>query len=542
MRVKFIFPLLIISLVLPSVALAQKLDSPQLIVKEPTFAEMSSASVSWIPVDNASEYLVTLNGQPIEVIGNTLYLTGFKGRHHVSVVAKARGYEQSQPSEAVINVRDYGDGSAGNPYMIYTKEDWETFAVALTRNLFANKGFKDEYVALGANIDFEGSKVTPASKNFATGFQGTFDGKGRMLRNGKIEGGQGIGLFVAMRGVIKNLKVDSFVVNSTVSKPNEGKVAVICGGETTGQLYNCIVMNSQVNIIGENAGSYASTVASVLNSPDASVDRCIAMNNKVKVGNTYASAIVSRVTAGTVRNSIAQNNEIYAAGKFSAGISGLICGTFGVVDHCSSISNTITAGDFYSAGVVGEITAGVAVNCISEKNIITVEQRRCAGGVAGLIRREGNLVNCISKGCELNLKKAKEPYAGLIFALAEKDLTGTISNCVALSGTVNVLPSATGYIGIVGGSLTVPYRCSDCYYNDELTTTYNQTQSGRFYGCGLAGSAGSNYDCTFPVRRASFESMSTDSILNRLNAGASRMSSYGAAEWIRGADGFPTIK
>lgn len=126
--------------------------------------------------------------------------------------------------------------------------------------------------------------------------------------------------------------------------------------------------------------------------------------------------------------------------------------------------------------------------------------------------------------------------------MAEKDLTGTISNCVALSGTVNVLPSATGYIGIVGGSLTVPYRCSDCYYNDELTTKYNQTQSGRFYGCGLAGSAGSNYDCTFPVRRASFESMSTDSILNRLNAGASRMSSYGAAEWTRGADGFPTIK
>ena len=91
MRVKYILPLLIISLLLPSVALAQKLDSPQLIVKEPTFAEMSSASVSWIPVDNASEYLVTLNGQPIEVIGNTLYLTGFKGRHHVSVVATARG-------------------------------------------------------------------------------------------------------------------------------------------------------------------------------------------------------------------------------------------------------------------------------------------------------------------------------------------------------------------------------------------------------------------------------------------------------------------
>ena len=521
---------------------AERLQSPELSVKEPSFAQMSAASVTWKPVQNATGYEVLLDGQPVEVIGNTLYLSGKTGKHSVIVKALAEGFEESLPSETSITVRDYGDGTAASPYLIYTKEDWELFATALTRNLFSNNGFKGEYVALGANIDFQGSKISPVGKNYSTAFQGTFDGRGRMLRNAVIEGGQSIGLFVSLRGVVKNLKVDGMNIKATAKGPSEGKVAVISGGEITGQMFNCIVMNSNVEVNGENAGAYAAAVASVLKSPEALMDRCIAMNNKIRVGNTYAAAIVSRVTSGAVRNCIAQNNEIYAAGKFAAGITGLICSSEAVVDHCSSISNKITAGAFYAAGVAGEITAGVAVNCISENNIVTVEQRRCAGGVAGLIRKDGNLVNCISKGCELNLKKANEPYSGLIFALAEKDLTGTISNCLAVSGTVNVLPSATGYIGIVGGSLAVTYSCSDCYYNEELTTKYNQTQSGRFYGCGLSGSAGSNYDCIFPVKKSAMESMSSDSILNRLNAGASRMSAYGASEWMRGADGYPTIK
>jgi hypothetical protein len=304
-----------------------------------------------------------------------------------------------------------------------------------------------------------------------------------------------------------------------------------------------MVTGSTIEVGGEGeVGTLAGTVASVLNSPNSLVDRCIAMNNKISVGNSHASALVARVTAGTVRNCIAQNNEVYAGVRFASGVTALVCGPYAAVDHCLSSSNQITCKVFYAAGVVAEITSGVVVNCTSDSNVISVEERRCVGGVAGMITKEGNLINCLSKNCTLNARKAKEPFAGLIFANAEKGLTGTISNCLVLSGSVNVFSGANGYIGIVGGSLADPYICSDCFYSESLVTDYNKTQSGRFYGFGRSGSNGSNYDCGFSAKKSAMESMSSDSILNRLNSSVYRLTSFGASEWVRGADGFPSIK
>ena len=72
--------------------------------------------------------------------------------------------------------------------------------------------------------------------------------------------------------------------------------------------------------------------------------------------------------------------------------------------------------------------------------------------------------------------------------------------------------------------------------------SYNKTLSGRFYGFGRPGSGGTNYDCAYPAKKSALESMSSNSILNNLNACASRLSSFGASEWTMGADGYPCIK
>lgn len=522
----------------------QRLDSPQLTVKEPTFVKMSDAKVSWAPVDGADSYFVRLDGEQIEVIGNTLYLAGKFGHHTVEVIAKSsKGIEESLPATAEINVRDYGEGTLKRPYMIYDKEDWKLFANAVTDNHFDNKGFEGEAVALAANIDFAGENIRPVGKNSATGFRGIFDGKGRMLKNAVLEGRGGLGLFVAFQGVMKNLKADNITVKSKVTKASEGRCAVICGGEAKGRFHNCVVTNCSVNVSGEGSvGTLAGTIAAVLNSPEALVDRCIAMNNKVTVGNTHASALVARVTSGAVRNCIAQNNEVYACVRFAAGVVSMVCGPAAVVDHCLSSANNITSKEFYASGVVGELSAGIVVNCTSDANTITVEERRLVGGIAGQLKKEGNLINCLSKNCVLNARKAKDPYAGLVFANAENDYSGTISNCLVLSGSVTVSSISAGYIGIIGGWLMDSYRCSDCFYSEELITDYNRTQSGRFYGFGRPGSGGTNYDCAFPAKKSALESMSSDSILNRLNSGVYRLTDFGASEWVRGADGYPTIK
>ena len=544
MIMRYAYSIILMLAAFLSASAQQRLASPQLTIKEPTFVRMSDAKVSWSVVEGADSYSVRLDGEEINVIGNTLYLAGKFGQHTVEVTAKSSsGIEQSLPATAIINVRDYGDGTLRRPYMIYDKNDWNLFAQAVTNNHFGNKGFEGEVVALAANIDFGCETISPVGKNYATGFRGVFDGKGRTLKNAVIEGKGGLGLFVSFHGIMKNLKAVNIIVKSNVTKPSDGRCAVICGGEATGQFYNCMVTGSTIEVGGEGeVGTLAGTIASVLNSPNALVDRCIAMNNNVAVGNSHASALVARVTAGIVRNCIAQNNEVYAGVRFASGITALVCGPYAIVDHCLSSSNKISVKVFYAAGVAAEITSGVVVNCTSDSNVISVEERRCAGGVAGMIRKEGNLINCLSKNCTLNVRKAKEPFAGLIFANAEKGLTGTISNCLVLSGSVNVFSGANGYIGIVGGCLADPYICSDCFYSEDLITQYNKTLSGLFYGFGRSGSSGSNYDCGFPAKKSALESMSPDSIMNRLNSGVYRLTTFGAAEWTRGADGYPSIK
>ena len=427
--------------------------------------------------------------------------------------------------------------------MIYDKNDWNLFAQAVTNNHFGNKGFEGEVVALAANIDFGGETIRPVGKNYATGFRGVFDGKGRTLKNAVLEGKGGLGLFVSFHGIMKNLKAVNITVKSTVTKPSEGRCAVICGGEATGQFYNCMVTGCSVDVSGEGSvGALAGTIAAVLNSPEALVDRCIAMNNKVAVGNTHASALVARVTSGTVRNCIAQNNEVYTGVRFATGIAAMVCSPLAVIDHCLSSSNKITSKEFYASGVVGELSSGVVVNCTSDSNNITVEERRLIGGIAGQLKKDGNLINCLSKNCILNVKKAKEPYAGLVFANAENDFAGNISNCLVLSGEVNVSSASVGYVGVIGGWLMDSYRCADCFYSEDLITQYNKTLSGRYYGFGRPGSGGTNYDCAFPAKKSALESMSSDSILNRLNSSVYRLTSFGASEWVLGADGFPSIK
>ena len=543
MIMRYAYSIILMLAAFLSASAQQRLASPQLTIKEPTFVRMSDAKVSWSVVEGADSYSVRLDGEEINVIGNTLYLAGKFGQHTVEVTAKSSsGIEQSLPATAIINVRDYGEGTLRRPYMIYDKNDWNLFAQAVTNNHFGNKGFEGEVVALAANIDFGGETISPVGKNYATGFRGVFDGKGRTLKNAVIEGKAGLGLFVSFHGIMKNLKADNIVLKATPTKPSEGRCAVICGGEATGQFYNCMVTNCNVEILGEKAGSFGAAVISVLKSPTAVMDRCISMGNKIRVGNTHASALVARVTSGTVRNCIAQNNDVYTGVRFATGIAAMVCSSEAVIDHCLSSGNNITSKEFCASGVVGELSSGVVVNCTSDGNIITVEERRLVGGVAGQLKKDGNLINCLSKNCILNVKKAKEPYAGLVFANAENDFAGNISNCLVLSGEVNVSSASVGYVGVIGGWLMDSYRCSDCFYSEDLITQYNKTLSGRYYGFGRPGSGGTNYDCAFPAKQSALESMSSDSIQNRLNSGVYRLTSFGASEWVRGADGYPTIK
>lgn len=101
MIMRHIYTIILLLTAFLSASAQQRLASPQLTVKEPTFVKMSDAKVTWTPVEGADSYSVRLDGEEIEVIGSTLYLAGKFDHHTVEVIAKSsKGIEESLPATA----------------------------------------------------------------------------------------------------------------------------------------------------------------------------------------------------------------------------------------------------------------------------------------------------------------------------------------------------------------------------------------------------------------------------------------------------------
>ena len=66
MIMRLVYSIILMVTVFVSASAQQRLASPQLTIKEPTFVRMSDAKVSWAPVEGADSYSVRLDGETIE--------------------------------------------------------------------------------------------------------------------------------------------------------------------------------------------------------------------------------------------------------------------------------------------------------------------------------------------------------------------------------------------------------------------------------------------------------------------------------------------
>ncbi len=192
-----------------------------------------------------------------------------------------------------------------------------------------NAGNKSASAVLTADIDMGGYVWTPIASTASyhesgaavtdSGYTGTFDGAGHVIKNFTVTGGAGdgssgasgnvksYGLFGTVSGTVKNLGIDSYTFNVGTADCRAG--AIVGQLVTGGRIENCYVINSKVLTGSRIAGAIAGC------NYGGTIDSCFAYNCEV-TGHARCAAIVGDTKddggskIGTVTNCYADKNPV----------------------------------------------------------------------------------------------------------------------------------------------------------------------------------------------------------------------------------------
>ena len=130
-----------------------------------------------------------------------------------------------------------GAGTASNPYLITSVDDWNYFAENMTKYSTAN-------VKVTADVlDFGGTAPTQIK-----GFSGTLDGNGVVIKNVKMSGSGDIGLICTSSGIYKNFAITDS--SFSVDKQWVGSL-MCCTNEAT--TISGIYVSDTVTVTSKNA-------------------------------------------------------------------------------------------------------------------------------------------------------------------------------------------------------------------------------------------------------------------------------------------------
>jgi hypothetical protein len=261
--------------------------------------------------------------------------------------------EAAKGVDMVVSLGGYypgGDGTATDPYLIYTAEQMNTIG--------ANPGDWTSCFKLMADIDMTGIAYNVIG-NSTTQFIGTFDGNGHTLSNLTITAPTKdfIGLFghVGSVGQIRNLGVEN--VNVIGRKEVGGLV-----GRNDSSITSCystgLVTGSEIvgGLVGFNEGSITSCYST------GSIS-----------GTSYDIGGLIGWNFGTI-------TTCYSTGSVtgSEGVGGLAGSNYGAGTITTCYSTGSVTGAIYVGGLVGYNNSGTLTNCFWDKE--TSSQTTSAGG------------------------------------------------------------------------------------------------------------------------------------------------------------------
>ncbi|MBE6633970.1 MAG: hypothetical protein E7620_06480 [Ruminococcaceae bacterium] len=293
-----------------------------------------------------------------------------------------------------------GSGSFGDPYVISTPEEFNYFAMFVSRNGVTNK----KYFVLENDLDFGGNTISPVGSKSHV-FAGTFDGRGHVISNFRIsssETGEYVGLFGYVKGdtaVVKNFTLR----DASISSDQKIYIGAVSGFLTKGTISGIILEDTvSVTVRGETAAGSTGGV----------------------VGRNYG--LIEYVTSSA---KITHDYSGTSGSAFVGGIAGVTGNGGAVISNCY---------------VNGEITA-----------------TRCeVGGISGIVGAGNG--NGSVKGCVANVKISSGASAGGVLGKIHTDAGNELIDCTNLSTSITGPAETTGSIignisknGIVTGNATV---------------------------------------------------------------------------------------
>ena len=575
-----------------TVAIFDRLATPQLIVNGSSLKNPDSPSITWSPVNGASGYEVLIDGVKSDVIGTVIDFTGQIGTFNVKVTAVNPGlYDASETAEADITVREYGKGTVDNPYMIYTVQDWKDFSDNVSTNEGIS-GYTGKYLELASDIDFENLFVNPAGVSALLSFKGTLDGKDFTLKNAKIGDGTTShqAFFYLLNGTVKNLKFDNITVTGGNATGAASSAAVITAGQSTVAftIENCHVSNSTVTSGG---GSYAAGLVGRCNNSAVLISDCSVSKSTIIAGKENAGGIVGFCANGTLAKVLSSENTVIAQNNGnSAGVVGSLSGgtvtgviasgnivsgqtnVAGVIGNFSEgaitdvlASENNISGTSVVGGVVGTMAGVSLINVISADNVASVQSAICGGVVGQCTSADGEIVNIYSKGNTVKcLNHANYPYLGLIVGTNGNKVAYAVKNTLTLSGSADYIfdtavatdKKYAGTIGIVLGYgasvvLETGYYFKGCqslydakFYaakgTEHASTNALRFATGVKQNSGTANSrAGEEKD--FVAKTA--DELASGSVLTELNdwVKANKETYPSLKVWVEDASGYPKL-
>ena len=442
-----------------TVAIFDRLATPQLTVNGSSLKNPDSASISWSPVTGASGYEVLVDGIKREVEGTMIDFTGQIGTFNVKVTAVNPDlYDASETAEASITIRDYGKGTEASPYMIYSGQDWKDFADNVSVNE-AISGYSGKYLEVASDIDFENTFVKPAGVSALMSFKGTLDGKNFTLKNAKIGDGTKShqAFFYLLNGTVKNLKFDNITVTGGNANSAASSAAVLTAGQSTVAftIENCHITNSSV-ISGPEQGT---------------------------AGGSYAGGFAGRTNNASVaiRNCSISNSTITASNENAGGIVGLLGA--GIIDDAKSTGNTIkTENKGVAGGVVGFLSGSATIINISSSDNTCIVKNPASGGAGGVVGNcNSNDVKMINIYSAANTLKVTDHsfvmYLGGVLGGNGTVSSALLANCFVQSGSVEYVytPAAdkpyAACIGIIAGYPNITW--DNCIYNQTYRDKFD---------------------------------------------------------------------
>jgi hypothetical protein len=283
-------------------------------------------------------------------------------------------------------------------------------------------------------------------------FTGTFDGQGYVISNLKITGGayEYNGLFGYTSGAtIKNVGLAGTDID--VSWNDTIYAGGISGYADGGSISNCYNTGDVSASFWANAGG----ICGYAIGDDISISNCYNTGDVSAVSDfywAYAGGICG-YAGGSISNCHNTGDVSASASSYSSAYAGGICG----FAYGGSISISIS--DCYNTGAVSAVSDsssaraggicgiansdGISISdCYNTGAVSAVSDSSSgiayAGGICGYA--SGSISNCYNTGDVSAVSDSSSAYAGGICGSAS---TGTISNCVALSGKIEALGSGT---------------------------------------------------------------------------------------------------